>query len=53
MEPIHLVLIGAFIAQAATVIGAWVRVQKDITEVKTDIGWLKQHAQQRRSEPHG
>lgn len=46
-------LLIAFIAQFGVVLGAWIKTQRDLTEVKTDIHWLKQYAQHRRDSDHG
>lgn len=46
-------LLIAFVAQFGIVLGAWIKTQRDITEVKTDIRWLKKYAQHRRGSNHG
>lgn len=52
-DPVVVTLIIGFIAQAGVVLGAWIKTQRDITEVKTDIRWLKRYAQHRRESNHG
>ena len=46
-------LVVGFTAQAAIALGAWIKTQRDIAEVKTDIRWLKSYATHRRGQNHG
>lgn len=46
-------LVVGFTAQAAIALGAWIKTQRDIAEVKTDIRWLKSYATHRRRNDHG
>ena len=46
-------LLIAFVAQFVIVLGAWIKTQRDIAEVKTDIRWLKSYATHRRRNDHG
>ena len=48
-----IVLIGALVGHSVVFIGAWIKTQSDITEVKTDIKWLKEYATHRRGRNDG
>lgn len=51
--PEFVALIVALVAHTFVFIGAWIKTQSDITEVKTDIKWLKEYATHRRGRTNG